>query len=85
MPSFLLMKREGIKRNRKTHFLLLRGSQLYYGPKSFTQMEHLKKKIETYKSNIGAKWCYTYCEGQRDQREKDFCSRNASETSDKSM
>lgn len=48
-------------------------------------MEHLKKKIETYKSNIGAKWCDTYCEGQRDQREKDFCSRNASETSDKSM
>lgn len=48
-------------------------------------MEHLKKKIEMYKSNIGAKWCYTYCEGQRDQKEKDFCSRNASETSDKSV
>lgn len=48
-------------------------------------MEHLKKKIKTYKSNIGAKWCCTYCKGQRYQMEKDFFSRNASEASDKSV
>lgn len=34
-------------------------------------MEHLKKKIETYKSNTGAKWCNTSCKGQRDQKETD--------------
>ena len=48
-------------------------------------MEHLKKKIETYKSSIGAKWCCTDYKGQRDQKERDFCSRTASESSDKSV
>lgn len=45
-------------------------------------MEHLKKEIETYKSNIGAEWCNIPCKGQRDQKVKDFCSLNPSATSD---
>lgn len=35
-------------------------------------MEHLKKKIETYKSNIGAKRYNTSWKGQRDPGGKRF-------------
>lgn len=52
MCRIMLIKRGNTQRNRKTCFPLPRSSQLYQGLKSFTQMEHLKKKTEIYESNI---------------------------------
>lgn len=85
MPNIVLIKREDAKRNRYTCFLLFRSSLLYQTLKSFPQMEHVKKKTEACKSNIGAKWCDTPCRSHRDQEEKDFCSWNASATLDESV
>lgn len=65
MPSILLIKERGYQKKQKNAFPAVKGLITLLGLKSFTQMEHLQKKIETYKSNIGAKWCCTYCKGQR--------------------
>lgn len=70
MPSTVLNRERIPKGIEKTCFLLLGSSQLYQGPKSFTQMVHLREKIETYKSNIGAKWCDAFCKGHGETRRK---------------